>query len=446
MNATAEKPKKETAPPRVLGESPVAVSSIVVRTQARKTFEKTALKELADSIRARGVINPLTLRPSETGKGFVLVSGERRLRAAVIAGLASVPARVLDLDAEQAEVFQADENLHRRDLTALEEARAFHALLKSGKRTVPELASIVKKPEAYVTRATRLLELPEEVLKEIEEEDGVTPAHGHQLLRVAPAQRLEVWNSWKDAYGGNGNARSLAEHVEATLGCDLAAARFPKDHPYAGEVACQACPLNSGNQGALFDGATKGKCLSKPCFAKKTKQALQDELGGLQKAFPAATHVVRVPGYVYAGTRLDVGNAQPWLARHAFEKKIPRGKFALAACTATGEVWLATPPTEKETEQERKAVKQSAAAAPQSPEQQKLEREKREKVEQAIDRAVQKATPAQVEALFEARWKRGWETKHLKGVKGFHRRVLAIAVRGQEFGADELVRGLKVRV
>lgn len=439
MPATAE---KQAAPPKVLGESPVPVSAITVREQARKTFDKGALKELAESIKARGIINPLTLRPNESGKGFVLVSGERRLRAAVIAGMTSVPARVLDLNAEQAEVFQADENLHRRDLTALEEARAFHALLRSGKRTVPELASIVKKPESYVTRATRLLELPKEVLEAIESE-AVTPAHGHQLLRVALGQRVEIWNSWKDAYGDNGNARSLQEHVEATLGCDLGSASFPKDKPFAGEVACTLCPLNSGNQGALFDGATKGKCLSKKCFDKKAKQSLQDEIVGLQKAFPAAMHVVRVGGYVYAGTRLDVGNAQQWLARHVFEKKIPRGKFALVACTGTGEVWLATPPTDAET---KKEVKQSTAAAPQSPEQQKLEREKRERVEEAIDAAVARATDAQIEKLYEARWKRGWETKHLKGVKGILRRVFAVAVRGQEFDADELIKGLKVKV
>lgn len=441
-SATAVQEKK-TAPPKILKQGPVAIKDIVVLEQARKSFPPSKIKELAASIAARGLINPVTLRPH--GDKYVLVCGERRLRAHERLEAKEIAARVLDLTAEEAVWFQADENLHREDLTPLEEARGFHALLNAGKRTVPEIASIIKKSEGYVTRATRLLELPKEVLEAIEL-GSITPAHGHQLLRVQVGQRLEIWFGWKDAYGENGNARSLAEHVEATLGCDLGAASFPKDKPFAGEVACTLCPLNSGNQGSLFDGATKGKCLSKPCFSKKTKQAQADELTHLQKAFPAAMHVVRVQGFVYAGTRLDVGNALQWVARHAFEKRIPRGKFALVLSTATGETWLATPPTDAEQKQEQKAVKQSAAAAPQSPEQQKLEREKREKVEAAIDKAVQGASPKQVEALFEARWKRGWEAKHLKGVKGFHRRILAVAVRGQEFGADELIRALKVKV
>jgi ParB/RepB/Spo0J family partition protein len=443
--AAPSKPKPTALPgPEPIFVGVVAIADIAVGPQTRKSFPPSKIKELAESIKARTMMNPVTLRP-DTAKGkYVLISGERRLRALEHLGRKDVEARVFDIDADTAALWQVDENLHREELTAFEEARGFKVLMDAGKRTAEELGSIVKKDAAYVARAVRLLELPKEIVAEIED-DRLTPAHGHQLLRVPEDKRLEVWRSWKIQYGDCGNAKSLRDHVENTVGRSLDAAEFPKNKPYAGQVACSACPANSGNQGQLFDGATKGKCLGpKKCFDSKVNQHEQDQLDELKKSYPAAADVVRVNGHIYCGVR--VGD-EGWIAREIFNKRIPKGKFMLVLCRPTGEVWIAQPLTPAETKAKQQVKPQTELSA--TPEEVAAAQERERKFDALIHAAVQKATPKQISAAFASQLKSGMYAAILKQAKvratDTLRALFVIGVHNGDWARDELATLLKVK-
>lgn len=263
--ATAPAPQK---PVKEIKTGSVLISSISVVSNIRKVFKQAQLDELTNNIGKVGVLEPILLRPSPSGSSYILIAGERRLRAAKDAGLKEIPARVLEVTNEQAAEIQAFENLHRKGLTPLEEARAFKMLLEAGKYSVDQLAQRVDKSKVYVYRAVSLLELPAEAIKLIEE--GVwTPAHGHQLLRVPTEKRKELMTDWLDDQYDGDTAKAFQEYIDGQVGKNLTNAAFPKDREYAGKVSCTACPRNTGNQGALFDGAVKGKCTGPECFDSK---------------------------------------------------------------------------------------------------------------------------------------------------------------------------------
>ena len=136
------------------------------RGQPRKIFSKQALEELAASIEVQGVIQPLIVRKIEGGK-FELIAGERRLRAAKLAGLERVPVVISSAAAEQVLELALIENLQREDLNPIEEALAFKELGDRYRLTQEEIARRVGKERSSVTNALRLLTLPEEIRGDI---------------------------------------------------------------------------------------------------------------------------------------------------------------------------------------------------------------------------------------------------------------------------------------
>lgn len=154
--------------------------------QPRRRFSEEALEELAASIREKGLLQPLLVRPK--GDGYELVAGERRFRAAQMAGLQEVPALVRDLTDPEALELALVENLQREDLSPVEEARGYQALLGMG-LTQEEVAKRVGKARSTVANALRLLQLPEEALEALEE-GQITPGHARALLMLEPADRL----------------------------------------------------------------------------------------------------------------------------------------------------------------------------------------------------------------------------------------------------------------
>jgi ParB/RepB/Spo0J family partition protein len=281
-------PSKQPPAPNVIFQGDVLISLIDVKEQVRKKFDENAHKELTESIRTKGVISPVTLRPIDNG--FELVAGERRFRAAKAAGLAEIPAIVRELDDQSAALYQVEENIHRKDLTPIEEARGYKLLLEAKKYNVEQLAALVDKSKVYVYRSVSLLELPKATIEAIEKGE-TTPAHGHQILRVPPEHREKVWTSWVKSNRGE-TVNDLIQHIEYEIGKDLDKATFPLDAPYAGAVACGACPFNSANQGMLFDGATEGgQCTNVGCFNTKTKQSVVDMKAAFEKKLPNAKYV-----------------------------------------------------------------------------------------------------------------------------------------------------------
>jgi ParB family chromosome partitioning protein len=154
--------------------------------QPRRRFAQEALEELAASIREKGLLQPLLVRPK--GEGFELVAGERRFRAAQMAGLSEVPAVVRDLTDQEALELALVENLQREDLSPVEEARGYQALLAMG-LTQEEVAKRVGKARSTVANALRLLQLPEEVLEALERGE-ITAGHARALLMLEPQDRL----------------------------------------------------------------------------------------------------------------------------------------------------------------------------------------------------------------------------------------------------------------
>ena len=149
--------------------------------QPRQVFESQALEELAGSIRRHGVLCPLSVR--RRGDGYELVAGERRLRAARLAGLERVPCLVLDVDAEQSGLLALVENLQRQDLDFLEQARGIASLIERYGLTQEECAQQLGKSQSAIANKLRLLKLPEDVLEKLRAAE-LTERHGRALLRL----------------------------------------------------------------------------------------------------------------------------------------------------------------------------------------------------------------------------------------------------------------------
>jgi ParB family chromosome partitioning protein len=154
---------KEEAPPGPVQSLPVS-SLRPNRFQPRTHFDEAAIEELAESIRAQGVIQPLVVAPDTQGDGYVIVAGERRWRASRRAGLNEVPVVVREV-ADDRELLELAlvENLQRSDLNPLEEADAYLMLQEKFSLSQEEIAARVGKARTTVTNALRLLRLPEEV-------------------------------------------------------------------------------------------------------------------------------------------------------------------------------------------------------------------------------------------------------------------------------------------
>jgi ParB family chromosome partitioning protein len=153
--------------------------------QPRKYFDEESLAELADSIREHGIIQPLTVRKLSSGY-YQIIAGERRWRAARIAGLSEVPAIVIEADDRKAAELAMIENLQREDLNPMEEAAGFHSLMENYHMTQEEAAQRVGKSRSAVANALRLLNLTEPVRAMVE--DGrLSAGHARALLVLSPA-------------------------------------------------------------------------------------------------------------------------------------------------------------------------------------------------------------------------------------------------------------------
>ena len=154
--------------------------------QPRQVFDDGSLKELSDSIRAYGILNPLTVR-LRAGR-YELVAGERRLRAAIMAGLREVPCLPVEENLEDAGLIALVENLQRRDLDYIEEAQGIRQLIDLFGMSQEEAARRLGRSQSAVANKLRLLKLPEDV-QEALRRNGLSERHGRALLRLPDEQR-----------------------------------------------------------------------------------------------------------------------------------------------------------------------------------------------------------------------------------------------------------------
>lgn len=150
--------------------------------QPRKIFEDTALTELSESIREYGVLQPIILLKQE-GR-YLIIAGERRYRAATLAGLEKIPAIIKNLDSKEAALIALVENVQREDLNYLEEARAYKKLMEDFNLTQSEIAEKVSKQQSTISNKIRLLSLPENLQEQLIN-NKLTERHARALLKIS---------------------------------------------------------------------------------------------------------------------------------------------------------------------------------------------------------------------------------------------------------------------
>jgi ParB family chromosome partitioning protein len=157
--------------------------------QPRQVFEQESLQELADSIRAQGIVQPIVVRPE--GKHFELVAGERRWRAAQLAGLQKIPAVIRELDSKSAAAISLIENIQREDLNPLEQAQAFQRLIEEFDLTHQQVAGSIGRSRATVSNLLRLLDLAEPVKQQVNK-GLLDMGHARALLALIRHDQIEI--------------------------------------------------------------------------------------------------------------------------------------------------------------------------------------------------------------------------------------------------------------
>ena len=169
----------------------ISISSIIPnKFQPRKNFEKQSLEDLTNSIRERGIIQPLVVRKSEDlDNKYELIAGERRWQAAQNAGLHEVPVIILNIDNLKSLEFAIVENVQRKDLNPIEEAEGYKRLIEEFNYDQEKVAKFIGKSRAHISNCLRLLTLPKKVIQNIVE-DKITQGHAKILVGLENAELL----------------------------------------------------------------------------------------------------------------------------------------------------------------------------------------------------------------------------------------------------------------
>ena len=253
-------------------------------TNPRQTFEESKLHELAESIRQHGLIQPITVRPN--AQGFEIVAGARRFRAAQLAELFSLPARVVELTDGQALEWALVENSQRVDVHPYEEAQGFQRLLDLPGYDVSALVDKSGKSASHIYARLSLLQLIPEVAEAFTGE-RITASHANLIARIPQEHQTaafeQCWRKdWSDKEPHLLPAKHVAAWIQANLYLSLADAPFDREdftlNPVAG--ACTTCPRRTGYNTSLFsDVANEGdQCLDAPCFQAKVTAHIEREL------------------------------------------------------------------------------------------------------------------------------------------------------------------------
>ncbi len=192
--------------------------------QPRKEFDKKALEELSESIKTHGIFTPLLVRKSVSG--YDLITGERRLRAAKMAGLKTVPAIEVDFTEEQMMEIAILENVQREDLNPIEEAAAYDSLVKKLGYTQEKLAERVGKSREYCANIMRLLKLPNEVQKMVVNKQ-LTMSHVRPLLALDDEEK--IYEAAEKVKRDKMSVREVEAYVKTINGTEPKKSQTPKE-------------------------------------------------------------------------------------------------------------------------------------------------------------------------------------------------------------------------
>jgi ParB family transcriptional regulator, chromosome partitioning protein len=251
-------------------------------TNPRQTFEQSKLEELAESIRQHGLIQPITVRPN--AEGFEIVAGARRFRAAQLAELFSVPARIVELSDAQAMEWQLVENSQRADVHPYEEAQGFQRLLDLPGYDVAAIVEKSGKSASHIYARLSLLQLIPAVAEAFVQE-RITASHANLIARLPQEHQSEAFENcwrkdWQDKEAHLLPAKHLSAWIQANLYLNLADAPFDREDttlkPEAG--ACVTCPRRSGFNTSLFADVQGDQCLDAPCYQAKVTAHIDREI------------------------------------------------------------------------------------------------------------------------------------------------------------------------
>ena len=233
----------------------------------RKNFDEQSLTELADSISRQGILHAIGVRPIAGTDRYEIVYGERRYRASLIAGKEDIKATVYtDLSDDEAEQKAIAENLHRQDITPMEEAETLKAAIDSGRYDYATLAVQIGKSETYIRTRIKLTNLIPEIARLIDTKE-ITVAVATEISRYGVGIQTDVFDTHlKDGVFNNNwrgmNASNVARLIEQNYTTDLSRYRFDKSE-------CASCPFNTINLLLFCEDGCEGHCSHTDCFREK---------------------------------------------------------------------------------------------------------------------------------------------------------------------------------
>lgn len=250
----------------------------------RKKFDEEALYELSESIKKQGVLQPIKIRPVSVTNRYEIVFGERRYRAALIAGLEKIPAMISSMTDDEAEDAAIVENLHRKDVAPLEEAEAYSRLIEKGRDDIDSLVVKFGKKKEYVKGRLQLLNLIADFRELLDAENinlgvaGVLASYEQELQqdifdnhfgqKCAP---YALWNNYR--------ASQLQKTINDVYSTKLGNYLFDK-------AECMSCQFNTATFSLFACEDCTGKCLKKECLRKKLVAYIVENAIKLQQENP----------------------------------------------------------------------------------------------------------------------------------------------------------------
>ena len=252
------------------------------KTNPRQTFDQNKLEELAESIRKGGLIQPIVVRPKDSG--FEIVAGARRFRAGQLAEQFSLPARIKELTDAQAMEWQLVENSQRVDVHPYQEAQGFQRLLDLPGYDVATLVEKSGKSASHIYARLSLLQLIQTVAEAFVQE-RITASHANLIARLPQEHQAEAFENcwrkdWQDKEAHLLPAKHLSAWIQANLYLNLAEAPFDREDPTLKPEAgaCVTCHRRSGFNISLFADVQGDQCLDGACYQSKVTAYIDREI------------------------------------------------------------------------------------------------------------------------------------------------------------------------
>lgn len=287
-------PTEAELQPPVTVKSPLAASSeekdLDIATvfpntyNPRKTFDKTSMQELADSIREVGILHAIAVRPRKEGTGYEIIYGERRYRASLLIGAKTIKAVVHStITDEEAEDMSITENLQRKEVRPTEEAAAFKQLLDKGRYDMYSLVSRFGRSEKYIYTRLKLTELYQPIA-ELLDKEVLSIAVAEEISTYEASIQKDIYeNHLKDGCKGDDwtgyNFNLFKKHFEKAYTTDLEQYKFDK-------TDCKACLHNAANYNLFAERNGCGHCTDRKCLEAKNTAYVAQEAEKLLKEDP----------------------------------------------------------------------------------------------------------------------------------------------------------------